>query len=178
VTAPTFQVSDGSKFDVKISELRDIRIGSNGDPNNAPIFNRLDRLINELMASPMPNVDSLQTLRVAVDDTYNQVNEMSAALSGVINRLSATISSITTQVNAFSSSRSRVQDTDYAKELAEFIQIKAQQDISAATMAHLNSQPKVVLWLLQSEASSKAPSRTVSGEPRNPSHKENVRAYA
>ena len=178
VTAPTFQVSDGSKFDVKISELRDIRIGSNGDPNNAPIFNRLDRLINELMSSATPNVDSLQTLRVAVDDTYKQVSEMSAALSGVINRLSATISSITTQVNAFSSSRSRVQDTDYAKELAEFIQIKAQQDISAATMAHLNSQPKVVLWLLQSKAPDKAPAWAAATETRNPPYKENVRPYA
>jgi len=135
-------------------------------------------LINELVASPMPNVDSLQTLRVAVDDTYKQIDEMSAALSGVINRLSATISSITTQVNAFSSSRSRVQDTDYAKELAEFIQIKAQQDISAATMAHLNTQPKVVLWLLQSEASSKSPTRTVAGELRKPAREENVRAFA
>jgi flagellin-like hook-associated protein FlgL len=177
VTSPTFQVSDGSKFDIRISELRDIRIGSNGDASNAPIFNRLDRLINELMDSSAPEVDTLQTLRIAVDDTYKKVNEMSSELSGVINRLSATISSIETQIDLFSSSRSRVEETNYAKEIAEFVQMKAQRDISAATLAHLNVQPKVVLWLLQSDNPIKTTDMTKSKEPRR-SHLEIEHVYA
>jgi len=177
VTSPTFQVSDGSKFDIRISELRDIRIGSNGDASNAPIFNRLDRLINELLDSSAPEVDTLQTLRIAVDDTYKKVNEMSSELSGVINRLSATISSIETQIDLFSSSRSRVEETNYAKEIAEFVQMKAQRDISAATLAHLNVQPKVVLWLLQSDNPIKTTDMTKSKEPRR-SHLEIEHVYA
>jgi hypothetical protein len=44
--------------------------------------------------------------------------------------------------------------------VAHLVHLRAQRDMSAATMAHLNAQPKVVLWLLQDEKASKASKAT------------------
>ncbi len=164
VAVPTFQISDGSKFDVTINELQDIRMGANGDPQNAPLFNRMDRLISSLAQSADPPMESLRSLSVLIDDTSERVSEMRRRLAGVANRMASAIENISAQVSSFSSSRKRVQDTDYAAEVANWVQLKAQRDISAATMAHLNAQPKIVLWLLQSDSVNK-PSEFPSAKP-------------
>jgi flagellin-like hook-associated protein FlgL len=156
VNVPTFQISDGSKFDVRINELQDIRMGSNGDSQNAPLFNRMNRLINSLTQGSDPPMESLRSLSVLVDDTVERVAEMRGRLAGVVNRMSSAIENISTQVSSFASSQKRVEDTDYASEVAHLVHLRAQRDMSAATMAHLNAQPKVVLWLLQDEKASKA----------------------
>ncbi len=167
VSAPTFQISDGTKFDVKINQLRDIRMGSNGDSKNAPIFNRLNHLINDLSTNSAPPIDVLQSLHLAVAEAAERVSDMRSELGSVMSRMSAAIGNISSQLQSFSSSDKRIRDTDYAMEIAHLIQLNAQRDISAATMAHVNSQPKVVLWLLDSEDSAPRSQRDLSpSKPR------------
>ena len=84
-----------------------------------------------------------------IDAAISYVNAERSKLGAVQNRLTHTIDNLSNVVTATQASRSRIQDTDYAKETAELARAQIIQQAATAMLAQANQQPQSVLALLQ-----------------------------
>jgi flagellin len=85
----------------------------------------------------------------ALDTALTTVNNARADLGAVQNRFTSAISNLQTNSENLSASRSRIQDTDYAKETAELTRTQILQQAGTAMLAQAKSLPQSVLTLLQ-----------------------------
>ncbi len=72
-----------------------------------------------------------------------------AEIGANINRLSYTVDSLNNQATNLAASKSRIQDTDYAKSSAELARTQIIQQAATAMMAQANQAPQSVLSLLK-----------------------------
>ena len=91
---------------------------------------------------------SQQALEI-VDKALTAVNSSRADMGAIQNRFSSTISNLATTSENLSASRSRIRDTDYAKETAELTRTQILQQAGTAMVAQANQLPQQVLKLLQ-----------------------------
>lgn len=85
-----------------------------------------------------------------MDQAIEQVNGYRAYLGSIQNRLGSTIQNLGVQVENLETSRSRIRDTDFAAETANYTKTKILQQAGTATLAQANTQPQIALNLLQS----------------------------
>ncbi|KRG78915.1 flagellin [Stenotrophomonas ginsengisoli] len=91
---------------------------------------------------------SQQVLSV-IDNALTEVNSSRADMGAIQNRFSSTIANLSTTSENLSASRSRIRDTDYAKETAELTRTQILQQAGTAMLAQANSAPQSVMTLLQ-----------------------------
>lgn len=84
-----------------------------------------------------------------LDQAITQVNEYRAYLGSIQNRLGSTIANLGTQTENLDTARSRIRDTDFAAETAEYTKAKILQQAGTSVLAQANGQPQVALGLLQ-----------------------------
>lgn len=84
-----------------------------------------------------------------VDNALTAVNSARADMGAVQNRFTSTIANLQATSENLSASRSRIRDTDYAKETAELTRTQILQQAGTAMLAQANSVPQNVLSLLQ-----------------------------
>jgi len=84
-----------------------------------------------------------------LDDALTRVNDYRAYLGAIQNRLSSSINNLGTQIENLDTARSRIRDTDYASETAEFTKSKILQQAGSSVLAQANQAPQVALGLLQ-----------------------------
>ena len=84
-----------------------------------------------------------------VDKALTSVNSSRADMGAIQNRFSSTISNLATTSENLSASRSRIRDTDYAKETAELTRTQILQQAGTAMLAQANSVTQNVLSLLR-----------------------------
>ncbi|MDG2526879.1 flagellin [Stenotrophomonas sp. HITSZ_GD] len=84
-----------------------------------------------------------------VDKALTAVNSSRADMGAVQNRFTSTIANLSSTSENLSASRSRIQDTDYAKETAELTRTQILQQAGTAMLAQAKSVPQNVLSLLQ-----------------------------
>ncbi|WP_028917081.1 flagellin [Pseudoxanthomonas sp. J35] len=84
-----------------------------------------------------------------VDKALTSVNSARADMGAVQNRFTSTIANLATTSENLSASRSRIRDTDYAKETAELTRTQILQQAGTAMLAQAKSIPQNVLSLLQ-----------------------------
>ena len=72
-----------------------------------------------------------------------------ADLGAIQNRFGSVISNLATTSENLSASRSRIRDTDYARETAELTRAQILQQAGTAMVAQANQVPQSVLTLLQ-----------------------------
>ena len=89
------------------------------------------------------------TQLTTLDNALKSVNEARADLGAIQNRFSSAISNLQTGSENLSASRSRIQDTDYAKETVELTRTQILQQAGTAMLAQAKSAPQSVLSLLQ-----------------------------
>ncbi|HHA2457416.1 TPA: flagellin, partial [Stenotrophomonas maltophilia] len=77
------------------------------------------------------------------------VNSSRADMGAIQNRFTSTIASLNTTSENLSASRSRIRDTDYAKETAELTRTQILQQAGTAMLAQANQSPSSVMSLLQ-----------------------------
>ncbi len=110
--------------------------------------------------STVLNVNSVSTINLAtaagaqnalsaIDGALNTVNSSRAALGAYQNRFESVVSSLQTTSENLSASRSRIQDTDFAKETAALTRGQILQQAGTAMLAQANSLPNGVLALLR-----------------------------
>jgi flagellin len=84
-----------------------------------------------------------------VDSALQQVNSARANLGAIQNRFSSVVDNLSTTSENLSASRSRIRDTDFAKETAEMTRTQILQQAGTAMLAQANSLPNSVLSLLK-----------------------------
>ena len=85
-----------------------------------------------------------------VDATINEVTQARGRIGAMqSNSLEATLESLRTTVENLTASESRIRDTDYAIETAEFAKNNTILQAATAMMAQANQIPQTVLQLLQ-----------------------------
>ncbi len=86
---------------------------------------------------------------LAMDAALKAVNSSRAELGAVQNRFSSVVANLQTSSENLSASRSRIMDTDFAKETAELSRTQVLQQAGTAMLAQANQLPNNVLSLLR-----------------------------
>lgn len=86
---------------------------------------------------------------LAMDAALDAVNSARADLGAVQNRFSSVVANLQTGSENLSASRSRIMDTDFAKETAELSRTQVLQQAGTAMLAQANQIPQNVLSLLR-----------------------------
>ena len=84
-----------------------------------------------------------------IDTALNTVTTARANLGASINRFEQTISNLRVTVESLQTSRSRVQDADFAAETASLTRLQILQQSGTAVLAQANAIPQNVLSLLR-----------------------------
>jgi len=85
----------------------------------------------------------------ALDAALSTVSDARASLGAIQNRFTSVVSSLETTSENLSSSRSRIQDADFASETASLTRGQILQQAGTAMLAQANSLPNNVLTLLR-----------------------------
>jgi len=104
---------------------------------------------NTLQDLDISTFEGAQKALEIVDKALTSVNSSRADMGAVQNRFTSTIANLGTTSENLSASRSRIQDTDYAKETAELTRTQILQQAGTAMLAQAKSVPQNVLSLLQ-----------------------------
>jgi len=86
---------------------------------------------------------------LAMDAALQAVNSGRADLGAIQNRFSSVVANLQTSSENLSASRSRIMDTDFAKETAELSRSQVLQQAGTAMLAQANQLPQNVLSLLR-----------------------------
>ncbi|MFY0185671.1 flagellin [Stenotrophomonas sp. PUT21] len=115
----------------------------------------------ELTATdPAPAAEHLQDLDIStvtgaqkamsmVDKALDSINNTRADLGAIQNRFTSVVANLQTSTENLSASRSRIKDTDFAKETAELTRTQILQQAGTAMLAQANQVPQNVLSLLR-----------------------------
>ncbi len=90
-----------------------------------------------------------QAALTTLDSALANVNSSRASLGAYQNRFASVVNSLQTTSENLSASRSRIQDTDFAKETASLTRGQILQQAGTAMLAQANSLPNGVLALLR-----------------------------
>lgn len=85
-----------------------------------------------------------------LDDAITRVNDYRSYLGAIQNRFGSTIQNLGIQIENLDTARSRIRDTDFAAETAEYTKTKILQQAGSSVLAQANAQPQIALGLLQS----------------------------
>ncbi|KTD43216.1 flagellin [Legionella quateirensis] len=89
-----------------------------------------------------------QTAIKRIDAALNSVNANRASMGALQNRFDSTIANLQNVSDNLSAARSRIQDADYASEMANLTKNQILQQAGTAMLAQANSMPQSVLSLL------------------------------
>ncbi len=95
------------------------------------------------------SVSGALTALDSVDAALNSVNSSRGSLGAYQNRFQSTVASLQTTSENLTASRSRIQDTDFAAEVAGMTRNQIMQQAGTAMLAQANSLPQNVLSLLK-----------------------------
>ncbi|MFC0179742.1 FliC/FljB family flagellin [Thorsellia kenyensis] len=84
-----------------------------------------------------------------IDAAISKVDQLRGDLGAVQNRLDSTINNLGTTVNNLTSSRSRIEDADYAVEVSNMSRAQILQQAGTSVLAQANQVPQNVLSLLR-----------------------------
>jgi len=97
----------------------------------------------------LTSFDGAQSRITDLDSVLSTVNTTRSNLGAKQNRFSSVIRSNENAAENVSASRSRIEDTDYAKESAQLARNSVLQQASSSMLAQANQQPQIALSLLQ-----------------------------
>jgi len=112
--------------------------------------------LNAAIAKDAIGIDSLDVSTVAgaqvaimrIDAALGTVNSNRADMGALQNRFDSTIANLQNVSDNLSAARSRIQDADYASEMANLTKNQILQQAGTAMLAQANSMPQSVLSLL------------------------------
>lgn len=92
--------------------------------------------------------DGARDLLSTVDDAMKKVGAMRASFGAIQNRLDATTSNLDVQIENLSAAKSRLSDTDIARESSELASAQVLQQAAVSVLAQANQFPAVALKLI------------------------------
>jgi len=104
------------------------------------------KMLKDVNISTVPGAQ--QALEI-VDKALSSINNTRADLGAIQNRFTSVVANLQTSTENLSASRSRIKDTDFAKETAELTRTQILQQAGTAMLAQANQVPQNVLSLLR-----------------------------
>ena len=104
------------------------------------------KMLKDVNISTVPGAQ--QALEI-VDKALSAINNTRADLGAIQNRFTSVVANLQTSTENLSASRSRIKDTDFAKETAELTRTQILQQAGTAMLAQANQVPQNVLSLLR-----------------------------
>uniref|UniRef100_A0A486XXW6 Flagellin n=2 Tax=Gammaproteobacteria TaxID=1236 RepID=A0A486XXW6_9GAMM len=102
-----------------------------------------------LTSLSVSSVGGASAALAAIDSAIGIIDGTRADLGAIQNRFQATIRNLTNISENVSGARSRIRDTDFAKETAELTRTQILQQTSTTVLAQANQRPQAALSLLQ-----------------------------
>jgi len=96
----------------------------------------------------MTNKEDARELLTTVDEAMQRVGAMRANFGAIQNRLDSTTSNLDIQIENLSAAKSRIADTDIARESSELASAQILQQAAVSVLAQANQFPGVALKLL------------------------------
>ncbi|AOX64050.1 flagellin [Stenotrophomonas sp. LM091] len=134
------------KADIVVADLKVSGVTADDD--------KTTQLTEGSAASHLSNLDigtvvgAQQALEI-VDSALSSINNTRADLGAIQNRFTSVVANLQTSTENLSASRSRIKDTDFAKETAELTRTQILQQAGTAMLAQANQVPQNVLSLLR-----------------------------
>lgn len=94
--------------------------------------------------------DDTETILAGIDDALLQIDSARTDFGSIQNALQATMKNLSNVSENVSASRSRIKDTDYAKETTELTRTQIIQQSSISVLAQANQRPQAALLVLDS----------------------------
>ncbi|MDX5517055.1 flagellin [Stenotrophomonas sp. RG-453] len=105
---------------------------------------------NKLLSDvKIDTVAGAQQAIAVIDKALSSINSTRADLGAIQNRFTSVVANLQTSTENLSASRSRIKDTDFAKETAELTRTQILQQAGTAMLAQANQVPQNVLSLLR-----------------------------
>jgi flagellin len=95
------------------------------------------------------NVSNSEAAMRRIDSALTEVSNLRSTFGAIQNRFESTITSLSATAENLTSSRSRIQDTDFAMETASLTRGQILQQAGVAMLAQANQLPNTVLSLLR-----------------------------
>lgn len=92
--------------------------------------------------------DSARDLLTTVDESMQKVGAMRANFGAIQNRLEITTNNLDTQIENLSAAKSRIADTDIARESSELASAQVLQQAAVSVLAQANQFPSIALKLV------------------------------
>ncbi|WMJ69124.1 flagellin [Stenotrophomonas sp. 24(2023)] len=147
-TPPTYNITVSSVKagqSLKIATNASIGIAADVD-NAATAATASTSFVSSLSVSSFK--EASRALEV-VDNALGAINSTRADLGAIQNRFTSVVANLQTSTENLSASRSRIKDTDFAKETAELTRTQILQQAGTAMLAQANQVPQGVLSLLR-----------------------------
>lgn len=101
-----------------------------------------------LASLSIATVGGASTALASIDSAIKTIDTARADLGAIQNRFQSTIRNLSNIVENVSAARSRIRDTDFAKETAELTRAQILQQASTTVLAQANTRPQSALSLL------------------------------
>jgi len=131
-----------------------IQIGANTDAEDSININLTDATtaglaVDGLTAGAVTDATSAYATIDAVDTALKTVDTARSNLGATLNRFDSVISNLQNSQTNLSAARSRIEDADYAKEVAAMTRAQILQQAGTSVLAQANQIPQGVLSLLR-----------------------------
>ncbi|HWW08201.1 FliC/FljB family flagellin [Collimonas sp.] len=132
-------VKNGANFYAATVTVADATQGGTAAAPTATVTYDSSKALTAASSSPL----------TAMDSALSQVDSLRSSLGAVQNRFASTIANLGTTVTNLSSSRSGIQDADYATEVSNMTRSQILQQAGTSVLAKANQSTQSVLTLLQ-----------------------------
>jgi flagellin len=160
---PTGKLDSSGNYEFKLVNVTEkeqavFQVGSNRGQTREVIFPRTDTMTLGLIDfNSVDGMDRISLLTGAdaektisrLDSALSILNRERAEMGGYQNRLSKTIDNLNSSIANTSSSRSRIEDADFAEETANMTKNQILHQAGVAMLQQANSLPESVLALLK-----------------------------
>ena len=131
-----------------------IQIGANTEAEDSITINLTDATttglsVEDLTAGAVSDSAKAYETIDAVDAALKTVDTARSGLGATLNRFDSVISNLQNSETNLSAARSRIEDADYAKEVAEMTRAQILQQAGTSVLAQANQIPQGVLSLLR-----------------------------
>ncbi|MEN5071088.1 flagellin [Stenotrophomonas sp. TWI1183] len=128
-----------------VGDLTNVGLNT-ADPDGGTLTGVTSSFVKDL---DVTTAEGAQQALEIVDKALESVNSVRADLGAIQNRFTSVVANLQTSSENLSASRSRIRDTDFAKETAELTRTQILQQAGTAMLAQANQVPQNVLSLLQ-----------------------------
>lgn len=136
--------------DLSVDGTATVLIGANTGQDIKINIGNMDATSLGVQGIQVDTQEAANTAIKAIDTAVSTVTAERAKLGAVVNRLSSTSDNLSTSSENLSAANSLIRDTDMASEMANYTKLSTLTQAATAMLAKANSQPQMVLQLLQS----------------------------